>query len=301
VAGVPASADEVRAADRTLAQSLFDEGRRLMDAGRFSEACPRFADSQRLDPGGGTLLNLALCYERLGRIGLAYITYGEALSLAIAEHRPEREAFARQRVAAIEGRLPRLRIVVREPALGLAIRLDGTPVPGTAWGIPAPVDPGRHTIDATAPGRAPFQAIVTLGEGQFQDIPVVFSPERSVAPSWSEPTGGQGRHTEWHRPAGFYVLGGLAVAAGITSFVTGLMALSAHNAAQGECNTSRGYCSSDGINDASRARTLAWVSTATLAGGAAAGFAALVLPLSETETATVSFDPRGAVTLSLVR
>ena len=283
----PARAAEPSPADRTLAQSLFDEGRRLMDAGRYDQACPRFADSQRLDPGGGTVLNLALCYEKLGALALAHSTYNEALSFALSEHRREREEFARQRIASLGARLPRLVLHVTEPPLGMAVELDGAPVPASAWGMPAPVDPGRHTVSATAPGYAPFQAILTFDEGQTRDLAVKLSPERAPEPpriSSPYPT-----HVASHRSTGFWIVSGLGIAAATTSGVTGVLALTAHQSVQQECNTDRGYCSSpNGPSDASRARTMAWVSTITLGGAIVAGAVAIALPLSETFAVTAS-------------
>jgi Flp pilus assembly protein TadD len=39
-------------ADRVLAAALFRDGRALIAERRYSEACPKLQESQRLDPGG---------------------------------------------------------------------------------------------------------------------------------------------------------------------------------------------------------------------------------------------------------
>jgi len=279
-----ARAAEPSASDKNLAQSLFEQGRALMDGKRYAEACPRFADSERLDPGGGTVLNLALCYEKLGKLALAHSTYNEALSAAIAERRADRESFARERIAALGARLPRLTLRVDEATPGLDVRVDGTQVPASAWGLPMPVDPGRHTIEASAPGRAPYEAILTLGEGERRELPVAFAAEAPPPP----PPPGSGRgetHLEPRRSPTFWIVGGIAVAALGTSAVTGAVAWSDHQTFDQQCNPNRHYCSDPGAAaDASRGTTMAWISTATLGVGAIAGIVALALPMADRMT-----------------
>src|SRR5258706_4007829 len=64
------------------AQALYDEARQLVAAGKFEQACPKLKASYELDPGGGTLLNLADCYERQGKTAQAYATFKDALDPA---------------------------------------------------------------------------------------------------------------------------------------------------------------------------------------------------------------------------
>src|SRR5690348_10457717 len=60
------------------AEKLFGEGQSLMASSQFAEACVKFAASQRLDPGIGTLLRLGDCFEKSGRSTSAFRAFQEA-------------------------------------------------------------------------------------------------------------------------------------------------------------------------------------------------------------------------------
>src|SRR5437016_5866261 len=82
--GARAQGGEVAAA-----QALFDEAKNLMQQGRYAEACPKFAESQRLDHAGGTTLALALCLEGEGRTATAWAEFNEALTEARHDKRAD--------------------------------------------------------------------------------------------------------------------------------------------------------------------------------------------------------------------
>jgi hypothetical protein len=146
------------------AQALYDEARRLVQAGNFQEACPKFKESYQLDPGGGTLLNLADCYEKQGRLALAWSTFKEALVVAQRDRRDDRVEFANQHIHALESRLAHISVFVAENARvpGLSVTVDGSPLGEAAWGVAMPVDPGKHIVRAEAPGRRPFVTTVDV-------------------------------------------------------------------------------------------------------------------------------------------
>jgi hypothetical protein len=163
-----ALASEARAGDPARADALFEEGKQLMAAGRFAEACQRFADSQREEPAGGTVLHLALCREQEGRVATAWSTFQEALRLAREQGRADRERIALERIAALEGRITRLIVLVEPKDAGLAgleVRRDDATIPRDQWGTSVPVDPGVHRVIATAPGKRRWQRDVEVKAG----------------------------------------------------------------------------------------------------------------------------------------
>lgn len=161
--------------DEGVAERLFLEGRALMIEGRFADACLKLEESQRLDPRGGTLLNVAVCHERLGRIATAWVEFHDALVRARAEGQPTRERLAEERLAAIEPRLPWLRVrVARGAGAGdVIVAIDGATILPSAWGKEMPVDPGEHRVTAAAGGRLFFQTTVVLKESAHETITVL--------------------------------------------------------------------------------------------------------------------------------
>jgi hypothetical protein len=166
-----------------------------MSEGRIPEACQKFEESQRLDPGGGTILNLALCREREGRLASAWSEFSEAMAVARRDGRLDREVEASTHVLALGPRLSRLTVVVPPGSRveGLRIERNGHEVGEAAWSTPMPVDGGEHAVRATAPGREPFTtklAIAPESDAQTIEIPalalapvVVATPPTVAAPA----------------------------------------------------------------------------------------------------------------------
>src|SRR6516165_6810017 len=97
LASSPAAAQD--ASNKAAAEALFRDGRTLYDQGKFPEACAKFAESQRLDPAPGTLLNLAGCYEKNGQTASAWATFKEAMAASHVKGRTDWEDLARTRAA----------------------------------------------------------------------------------------------------------------------------------------------------------------------------------------------------------
>ena len=171
-------------ADASESERLFAEGRALMLERRFDEACPKIAESQRLEPHVGTLLNLAACHESQGKIGSAWVEYQKALTAARTEGQVDRARLAEQRIAAIEPRVPWVRLSLRTSRADLVVTLDGGELAPVALGKEMPVDPGEHVASATVNGERVFEEHVELREGERRTVLVELTEPSGVG----EPT-----------------------------------------------------------------------------------------------------------------
>jgi len=149
-AGVTLASAAARADDTALAQSLFDDAKRLLDAGKTDQACPKFAESLRLDPTLGTRLNLARCYEVQGKTASAYAQYKDVVRTAGTD--TKRAGIAKDRIAALE---PTLAHATLEGAVdvGASLKLDAKLIDAAVIGTAFPIDPGPHVLEVSAPEK----------------------------------------------------------------------------------------------------------------------------------------------------
>jgi hypothetical protein len=144
------------------AQALYDVGMRALAAGFYAEACPRLEESWRLEPRPDTRFYLADCYEKVGKPASAWVTFWEVSDAAFKSGDNARGLVASQRAVALTTRLSFLTVSVPHPVAGLVVKRDGTPISPESWGVPLPVDPGAHQIEATAPDKKPYQTSVEV-------------------------------------------------------------------------------------------------------------------------------------------
>jgi hypothetical protein len=170
-------------ADAASAQALFNEGRRLAAQGQFEKACPKFEESARLDDGIGTRLNLADCWERVGRTASAWSLFLEVAVSARSASQFDREKMARQRAASIEKRLSRLTIGVAARDETLEVRRNGQIVGRPQWEIPIPMDPGTYMLEATAPGKKSWRMTITVDPNGATSTVVVPELDNEESPS----------------------------------------------------------------------------------------------------------------------
>lgn len=305
-----AGAQSKSGGNRAAAEALFNQGRDLMTAGKFKDACPKFEASQQLDPGLGTMLNLAECYEKTGRTASAWAEYREAIPLARAAGSKARLDLATERAQALQERLSTLTIRAisgEDSDPHLEIRRDGVALQAAELGSPIPVDPGEHVIEAVSPGKQPWTSKVQVGgdaakvsveipklqtggeAASPETAPVTTMPD-NTPPASDKPRGSAQRVTG-------LVFGGVGVVGlGLGTFF-GLQASSKWSDAKAACTDYPYGCGAQGADLRSSANSAATVSTvAFVAGGAllATGVVLFLTAPSKKETVALGIGPSSA-------
>jgi hypothetical protein len=116
LAGAPARADSNDADDRNEATRLFEEGRKLKDAGDLAGACTRFEQSYALDKAAGTALNLGACAEVARDWWRAWALY-DAAATTFLKHSDSRARFARSRADLVLAAHPEVEVGSTPPPL----------------------------------------------------------------------------------------------------------------------------------------------------------------------------------------
>lgn len=281
--------------DKAAAEALYDDGKKLFLAKKYAEACPKLEASQKLDPGIGNLLFLADCWEGLGRTASAWGAFREAAGLAKAAGQAEREKVARTRAAALEPRLHKLAISVSATDTpGLVVKRNDADLKREVWGTALPIDPGSHTISASATGKKPWSMKVQIAAGPGSDTVTVpaleDAPVAPVAPPTPPPPPATTSTAPEAPPppapfvftsqriAGLTVGGAGVLALGLAATFGGL-AFSANTTAGNACPRTK-CTDQDGVDASTRAATFADLSTGLFIGGGIATVTGLIVFLA---------------------
>jgi serine/threonine-protein kinase len=256
-------------AEPSEADKLFDEGASLMKQGKFGDACPKFEQSNKLDPEIGGLLWLADCYERNNQSASAYRTYKDAQKMALdRKDKQQRDKVAQKHMTTLEPHLTKLTILGPAGDVhidGLKITRDGELLGPSDLGLAIPVDAGSHIVAAMAPNYKRWEKTLDVqGEGNTATV--------TVGPLEKSDAGAPPPVVDDSDPGFAMHVGGVIVgAAGLVSIgvgsVLGLVAagkLSDSNA-DGHCVDNQ--CDTIGLQLRSDAKDAALVSTILFVAG----------------------------------
>jgi hypothetical protein len=267
----PKITDAQRAAG---AEDLFQRAKALIGEKKYQEACPLLAESYRLDPAGGTLQNLAVCYVESGKTASAYARFQELRSVSQLAKPPrlDRMKVADDQIAQLTPRLCRIRVQIAPGARtpGMVVNVDGVDyMEEASFAVGVPADPGSHVITVRAPHKVTLEkradvsvdgATVTVNVEQLASAPEPQSPREKAGPS----------PPAQRSTLGFALLG-VGVAALGTGAAMGVLAIVKNGQGKDACNGQKnataprtdfdpsGHCYSDtqAFRDAASAKSQA--------------------------------------------
>jgi hypothetical protein len=227
---LPAPALADNAADLRKARAQFQRGIELEQAGNWAEAIQQFREVGAIRMTPQVRFHIAYCEEGLGRLVTALGGY--ELALAEADRvGPDFKTEVETAITRLRERIPKLMIERGAGAEAASVQLDGVDLGASSVGVEIPLDPGPHTVGATAPGYKAFSATVEAKEREVTRITL----ELEVAPE-PAPGAAQGERevivVTQQAPSRVipYVVGG----AGVAFLITGGVLLALRQQAAGE-------------------------------------------------------------------
>jgi hypothetical protein len=179
-----ARAAEPSPSDLNVARALFSEGLQAEQASHWAVAADKFRRAVAIKDTPGLRFHLARCEEEQGLPVEALADYERARSLieggvkAVDVERLLPEAIERTRA-----RVSRLSLVSPSGVDGLQIQVDGRALAPAALSAPVSLDPGKHELRASAPGRKPFATQVQLAPGEQSNVAIELPPLRGASPA----------------------------------------------------------------------------------------------------------------------
>ncbi len=148
---------------RSRARAEFQRGVTAFETGRYEEALAAFQEAYRLKPHPSVRLNMAACYEELGRPLEALVHYRAFLAES-PQVSSERKREVERAIREAKRRVARLELDVAPD--GARVTIDDAERRRAPLLDPVLLNPGEHVVRVEMPGYATLERRVRLGEGE---------------------------------------------------------------------------------------------------------------------------------------
>jgi len=238
---------------RGAARFLANQGDLQLRAGHYERGLQLFEMAEALFHAPTLVLVIAQTEKQLGRLRSARKHFREVIDEKLPRGAsPEfvqARRTARDELAKLDPRIPRLTVVLDKASQGVEVRVDGGVIPSETMGKPLLLDPGDHHVVALLEGETK-SATITLAEGDREKISFDFSDEANE----------QGPR---RRPAliGPLLTMGGGVVGMVFGAVTGARALDEADELRATCSQGNQQCDPAASGHEDTARNLATAST----------------------------------------
>jgi hypothetical protein len=203
------------------AESLAKEAYALAEAGKWADACPKYAESLKLEQSYGVQYSLAECYEKTGKLGSALFHYRRVEEAPKAANKQALSLKAHDRIAAIEPQVSKVKVVL--PAgitpKDVVVKIDGNKIAPENFSE-MPIDTGEHNVEVSQAGKKPWTDTIHVQIGTYPiEVPELTSAKEEAAKPITTTTTvplGQSRANPTYR-----IVGGVAVGVGVVGVVVG--------------------------------------------------------------------------------
>jgi hypothetical protein len=225
------------------ARALFQRAIELEQAGNYTSALEQFRDVGQVRMTPQVRFHIASCEEKLGRLVTALGGY----ELALADAETVGEDFKNEvdtAVTRLRASIPKLVIQRGTGAEAAEIELDGVALGASSVGVPVPLDPGPHSVNAKAPGSLPFSQTVTIAENEQKSVDIELTPEPQPEDTRAANSGMQtvDLNGKPHPRLIPYVIGGVGVASLVGSGVLFALRQSTLSDLENKCGPDRKSC-----------------------------------------------------------
>ncbi|HEV8244963.1 MAG TPA: hypothetical protein VGP93_04315, partial [Polyangiaceae bacterium] len=154
-----------------VARRLFNEATELEGKSDFRAARAKLSEAIGIKETAGLRFHLGYCSEQLGELVAALVEYDRALDLVHGGAKaPDVEKALEPAKQRVQARVAQLTLTLPSDVPFAEVELDGQKLAPSVLGHPAPLDPGKHRVEARAPGRKRTELELSLKEGEQRTV-----------------------------------------------------------------------------------------------------------------------------------